>query len=129
MSGFTAKYAIPTLAASDPVGNAPTVMAALANRVDLLLGEAGQLSLTLVANTTLSVPITLARTYPGNNGAAVPGTVIWIMRATLSQPNTINTWVNTWLGSATTITGFTLNFQAPNAQAARLIDWRFLPVL
>lgn len=129
MSSFTAKYAIPVLGSGDPVASTPTVMAALANRVDLLLGEAGQLSLTLVANTTLSVAVALSRVYPGNNAAAVPGTVSWIMRATLSQPNTINVWVNNWLGSATTITGFTLNFQAPNAQAARLIDWRFLPVL
>jgi hypothetical protein len=133
MSSFTAKYAIPVLQSADPVASSPTVMAALANRVDLLLGEGGQFNIaSLAASTTGSQAITLARTYPGNNAAvspAYPGSVLAMLVATLSQPNSVNFWVNNWLGSATTITGFTLNFQFTNAQTNRVVAWRYLPLL
>lgn len=129
MSGFTAKYAIPTLAASDPVGNAPTVMAALANRVDLLLGESGVWTPTLVAATAASQAITLSRTYPGSTTADPKGCVIVEQHGGgVGGGTVINTWITNWLGSATTITGFTLNAICSSA-GARTFVWRFLPVL
>lgn len=129
MSGFTTKYAIPTLGTGDSVASAPTTLTALANRVDLLLGEAGQSSFTGAAATTISVAVVLSRTYPGNTGATVPGIVIIQHVQSLGSANVQNLWINTWTGTATTITGFTINMQSSNAPAARLVAWRFLPVL
>lgn len=129
MSTFTAKYAIPVLQSSDPVASSPTVMAALANRLDLLLGESGQASFTGASNTTLSVAVVLSRTYPGNSGAAVPGIVVIQPTSLLGPANNQMLWVDTWTGTATTITGFTLRMQSSNAPSGRLFNWRFLPVL
>lgn len=129
MSTVTTKYAIPVLQSSDPVGSSPTVMAALANRLDLLLGESGQASFTGASSTTLSVAVALARTYPGNSGAAVPGIVILQPTSLLGPSNNQMLWVDSWTGTATTITGFTIRLQSTNAVAGRLFNWRYLPVL
>lgn len=130
MSTFTAKYQIPVLQSSDPVATAPTVMAALANRMDLLLGEAGAFTASPAAATTLSVPIVLGRTYPGSNVGTVPGSVfLQVPTTTVGSGTTWNWWVTAWTGSASTITGFTLNMQWSVAQVSRVFHWRYLPVL
>lgn len=129
MSGFTAKYQLPTLLSADPVSQAPTIEAALANRADLLLGEGGQYPITVGAVTTHAQVITLARTYPGSNVGAVPGTVILQLNAGPSAGLTWFWWVTSWTGSASTITGFTIGTQWSAAQAARTMTWRFLPYL
>lgn len=126
MSSFTAKYQIPVLGAGDPVAMTPTVMAALANRVDLLLGESGTYSQTGTSGTQA---VSLARTYPGDTGAAVPGWVLFQFRSTLASGVVIAHWITAWTGTATTITGFTINWQASNPQSDRTVHWRFLPVL
>lgn len=129
MSGLTTRYSIPLLQSSDPVANAPTVLAALANRLDLLLGEGGQVSFTGAASTTLAAAVVLSRTYPGNSGAAVPGIVILQPTSLLGPSNNQMLWVDSWTGTATTITGFTIRLQSTNAVAGRLFNWRYLPVL
>lgn len=133
MSSSTPKYGIPYAQQSDPVAQLPITMQAMAARLDLLQGEGGQFNIaSLAAGTTLGTAITLSRTYPGNASAvspAIEGHVTAWMRATLTAGNDFNWWVNNWLGTATTITGFTLNVQFVNAQTNRVINWRFIPVL
>lgn len=132
MSSFTAKYAIPLLQSADPVASSPTVLAALANRVDLLLGETGIWQPTLVAATAASQAIVLARTYPGNataGGATPAGAVIITLDGGgVGAGVVLATWVTGWTGTATTVTGFTLNAISSTA-GARRFHWRFLPAL
>lgn len=126
----TAKYVIPYAAAGDAVASLPTTMTNQSNRLDLLLGEAGAFTASPVAATTLAVPITLSRTYPGSNVGAPPGTVIMqIPATTVGSGTTWNWWLTTWVGSASTITGFTIQMQWSATQTNRVFHWRFLPVL
>jgi hypothetical protein len=103
-------------------------MAALANRVDLLLGESGVWTPTLVANTASTTAITLGRTYPGNATATPSGIVIVQCQNAAGSGVTLQTWVNTFVGTATTVTGFTLGAIC-SAAGARTFVWRFIPVL
>lgn len=129
MTTTTAKYGLTQLTTADTLASTPTAMTNLANRLDLLLGEAGQASFTGAAATTISVAVVLSRTYPGNTGATVPGIVMIQHVQLLGSGNTQNLWISGWTGTATTITGFTINMQSSNAPSARLVSWRFLPVL
>lgn len=129
MAGSTAKYGIPLLTVADPVAQIATIMSNLANRVDLLLGESGQVSFTGAATTDLPVAVVLSRVYPGNNAAAVPGIVIVQPVSLLTSASNQMWYVNTWTGSGTTITGFTIHLHSSTAPAARLFNWRFIPVL
>jgi len=130
MPSNTTKYVIPYALSSDTVAGLAATIQNLANRVDLLLGEAGQYNIASVAaNTNHLQAITLGRTYPGNNGATVPGVVIVELPALLNAANPWNFWLQTWTGSASTITGFTIVTQWASAQTNRLVNWRFLPVL
>lgn len=129
MPSSTAKYVIPYPVAADPVASEATAVQNLANRVDLLLGESGALTLSPAAATTLSTGVVLGRTYPGNTGAAVPGIVMVELVSTAGSGTTWNWWITTWTGTASTITGFTLNMQWSAAQTNRVFNWRFLPVL
>ena len=129
MPANTTKYVIPYPLAADPVASEATAVQNLANRVDLLLGESGALTLSPGAGVTLATPITLARTYPGNNAGATPGIVMLNIAATAGGGTTWNWWISGWTGSASTITGFTLSMQWAAAQTNRGFIWRFLPVL
>lgn len=129
MAGSTAKYAIPFVQTADPVAQIATLMASLANRVDLLLGESGQVSFTGAATTDLAVAVALSRTYPGNVGAAVPGIVIVQPTSLLSSANNQMWYVANWTGTASTITGFSIHLHSSTAPAARLFNWRYIPVL
>jgi len=129
MPANTAKYVIPYPLAADTLAAEATAVQNLANRMDLLLGESGALTLSPAAGVTLATPITLGRTYPGNNAGAVPGIVILNMSATAGGAATWNWWVSGWTGSGTTITGFTLSMQWAAAQTNRGFLWRFIPVL
>lgn len=122
MSGTTARFAIPTLTAADPVANAPTVLAALANRVDLLLGEAGVASITVAANTAGSIAVVFARSYTGSVGAG--SAVFHEFTSDLGAGITYQIWITGLTGA-----GFTLNFRFSAAQTARSLTWRFLPCL
>lgn len=130
MSGSTSKYVIPYPVLADTVASLAATVQNLAGRVDLLLGESGSYTIaSAAANTTHNQPISLARTYPGNTGAAVPGIVI---AHNVAGPPTglgFYYWPNTWLGSATTITGFSLATQWSAAVTSRVVVWRFIPVL
>lgn len=128
MPSSTAKYVIPYALSSDAVSSIATAMQNLASRVDLLLGESG--TVTQAAGATGSQAVVLSRTYPGNTGAAVPGIVIFQANGAFSVGTILDMWVNTWTGSATTITGFTWNWaSSPSAPGGRVIQWRFIPVL
>lgn len=129
MSANTAKYVIPYPVPADTIAGLAATIQNLANRVDLLLGESGTFSKNFAASTSVSTAISFARTYPGNATAQVPGILIPVLDATYANPNTVNWWVNTWTGTATTVTGCTLWMQWSNAQTARPINWRFFPVL
>lgn len=130
MASQTAKWAIPYSQSSDSVASVATTMQALAARCDLLNGEAGQFNIaSLAANTSGAQAIALARTYPGNTAATPPGTVILQLPGSVGSANPWVWWVDTWTGSATTITGFTLRFQFAALQTNRLVAWRFLPSL
>lgn len=129
MSLTTAKYVLPYPVAADAVSNEPVTLAALAARADLLLGESGSLTLSPAAATTLSTAVVLGRTYPGNSGAAVPGIVMLNLNSTLAAATGFQWWINGWTGTASTITGFTLNVQYSAAQTSRPHLWRFLPCL
>lgn len=128
MSSSTAKYAIPYPVAADAVNQEPVTVKALADRMDLLLGETGSFSAVLVANTTLSTVIALARVYPGNSGAAVPGTVVITVTSPVAATTVLNQWVSTWTGTGATVTGFTIGLQA-SAAITRTVTWRFIPAL
>ena len=128
MTSSTPRYAIPFTDVTDTVASIATTMANQAARMDLLLGEAGMYTATLTANVTDSKVITLSRTYPGNTGATVPGTVWLWWDQQLLAANVCNMWVTSWTGTATTITGFTINAQSSNA-SSRHIFWRFMPSL
>jgi hypothetical protein len=131
MSSSTAKYVLPYPLAGDAVNQEPVTVQALANRMDLLLGESGIWNPSLVANTAQGQAVSLARTYPGNAsspGTINPGVVIISTFTPLGSGVTVFTWVNAWTGTATTVTGFTLNAIA-SVTAARTFHWRFIPVL
>lgn len=129
MSSTTTKYGIAYPQLADTIASLAATVQSLAGRVDLLLGESGLISYTGTAGVTTNTNITLARTYPGNVGAAVPG-IVWVqLQGVLTTPAAFTWWTTSWLGTATTITGFTLGMQFTNAQTARPIAWRFLPVL
>lgn len=128
MSSTTPKYVIPYPVAADAVNQEPVTVKALADRLDLLLGESGSFSAVMLANTTLLTNIVLARTYPGNSGAAVPGIVIIDVASQVAATTVLNSWVTTWTGTGTTITGFTIGLQC-NSSITRVVSWRFIPVL
>lgn len=128
MSTTTAKYGIQYAQLADTVASLAATMAQLAGRVDLLLGESGSWSPVMAANTVSNTVITLARSYPGNVGAAVPGIVIVEFAGSVGSGLTVFTWVTAWAGTSTTITGFTLNAISSNA-TTRAFHWRFIPVL
>lgn len=126
MSSNTTKYVIPYPQTTDTIAAEPTTVQNLANRLDLLLGEAGTFNVT---GTSGSQAISLGRTYPGNVSAAVPGIVVINTSVTMGATLQFNLWVQSWTGTATTITGFTIGWAASASQSARPVLWRFLPVL
>lgn len=128
MSSFTAKYAIPVLGAGDPVSQAPTIMAALANRVDLLLGESANIAAACTAGVLFSQAVVLGRTYPGNALGATPGTVIITPLSNVGATAQVFYYVNAWTGTASSVTGFTVNVMS-STTTTRQFQWRFLPVL
>lgn len=130
MSTTTAKYGIQYAQVADTVASVAATMAQLAGRVDLLLGEAGQFNIaSLAAGTTGNQAIALARVYPGNLALTPPGSVQLQLPGSLGSANPWTWWIDTWTGTSTTITGFTLHYQFAAAQTNRLVAWRFLPVL
>lgn len=126
MTANTSKYVIQYPTSSDAVPTLASTGQNMAQRLDLLLGETGSVSFT---GTTGSSALVFGRTYPGNVGATVPGILVVNFSVTLSTTTIVNWWVNNWTGTATTITGCTLNFSANASLTARVFAWRFLPVL
>jgi hypothetical protein len=126
MSGTTSKWLIPYAAGSDTVAGFATFDQNRSNYLDLLLGETGSFTMT---GTSGSTNVSLSRTYPGNWTATVQGTVIFQMRTTVASGVVLNIWVDTWTGTGSTITGFTINWIASTSQSGRVVLWRFLPVV
>lgn len=129
MPSSTTKYGLPYSLPGDTVSSVAASMQNLAARTDLLLGESGTFTASGTANTTFSQAITLSRTYPGNIGAAVPGSVWFWHNQLLGGGTGFNYWIFSWTGTATTITGFTFNCQFSSVWSGRVFNWRFLPVL
>lgn len=134
MSSQTAKYLVPYPQLADTVASLAATCQNLASRMDLLLGESGTFTASPAAGTTLNKAIVLSRTYPGNalfgiSGVGPSGFVHLWTTATYGSAVTFNWWPNTWTGTATTVTGFTLSMQWSVAQTGREFGWRFIPVL
>lgn len=130
MPSQTAKYGINYPLSTDSVASVALTVQNAAARMDLLLGESGVVTVSPGANVLSTTAVVLGRTYPGNSGAAVPGIVVLDWNQALAPAAAqANMWITAWTGTATTITGFSINFQCTAAQAARNILWRFLPVL
>lgn len=127
MSSATAKWAIPYPVSSDAVPSIVTTDQNQANRVDLMLGEAGFITLNNAAATVVNSSIVFGRTYPGNT-AGVPG-ILWVMTYQPLGATVFNWWVATWAGTSTTLTGCTLSTQFSTAQSGRVLVWRFMPTL
>ncbi len=128
MSATTTKYGILYPQLADTVASLAATVQQLAGRVDLLLGESGIWIPSMTAAVVSNQAVTLARTYPGNNGASVPGIVLVQQASTVSGAATVFTYVDTWVGSASTITGFTLHALS-STTTTRTFLWRFIPVL
>lgn len=125
MPSQTAKYAFPYAVAGDAITTLPTTMANLAARCDLLKGEVGQVTVAAAAGVQFNLAVVLSRTYPGNNGAAVPGWVGVTGVASMFAGNT-QIWVDTFTGSATTVTGFTIR-GVSSVAGTRTFNWQFIP--
>lgn len=129
MPSATAKYVIPYALLADTVASLAQTTQDLASRTDLLLGESGSFTASPAAGTTLNTIIALSRTYPGNAGGSPPGIVVVTVQSTVGSTVTWNYWVTSWTGTGTTVTGFTIGMQWSAAQAGRVFNWRFIPVL
>lgn len=128
MSANTAKYVIPYATTLDPVAQIAAIMQSQSNRVDLLLGESASIAAAVTANVVFSQAVVLARTYPGNATGATPGTVIITPSSAFGSGATVFWWITAWTGTATTVTGFTINLIS-STTTTRTFQWRFLPVL
>lgn len=128
MSTTTAKYGIQYAQLADTVASLAATMAQLAGRVDLLLGESGGWTPAMTAGVAIQTNVVLARAYPGNVANAVPGIVIIEFAGSVGGAATVFAWVDTWTGTGTTITGFTLH-AISSTTTNRAFHWRFLPVL
>lgn len=107
MSSATAKYAIPYPTAGDALANGDDTIKALAERVDILMGEAGSDSITpSAANTTTTKRINFSRTYP-----TIP-TVVAGVGSTTVAPGTLSLWV-----AAIDTSGFTVLVQRTSTTA------------
>lgn len=121
MSTQTAKYAIPYAQNSDPVANLPTIMANMANRVDLLLGETGTVSVPIAtANTTVDTTVSLTRSYP--NGARVMLTFTTPPAA--YSPGVAIVWVISDVAAAGS--SFHFGVQATNT-TTRTVEYHVIP--
>lgn len=115
MTGTTAKYAIPYATGTDPLGAVAARMQSLAERVDLLNGETGQLTIVPSAiNTTTSVRVNYVRTYAAL--AAIPRAFV-VNNAVVQSTDSVYLWV-----SLEDATGFTLNVRASSV-TGRNVRW------
>lgn len=130
MTSNTPKYVIPFPDLTDTVASLATTIGNLSARVDLLLGESGNFTASPAANTTFSQAVTLSRTYPGNGSSGTPaGLVLVQLQATQTAATGFSWWITAWTGTASTVTGFTINVQFTAAQSSRVFNWRFVPAL
>lgn len=121
MTATTPKYALPYNVGTDPVATADDTMAALAARVDYLLGEAGTFTFGAVAGTQTQA-IDLSRAYPG-------GFKVFVSAVTGVVAGSISVWGTTELatGGAGGVGRFTLGVNRPGATATT-VNWRVVPL-
>ena len=113
MPGSTPRYGIPYSTGADGVHTIDQTMQALADRVDLLLGETGSDTITAAGAGTVSKRITYARTYP----ADMP-----IPRATIQQST--NHADSIFIVDGEDRTGFTVTLRTSSAgTATRTFRW------
>lgn len=113
MPGATTKHAIPYPTPTDPVRDGDDRIKALAERVDLLLGETGLVSITpSAADVATSLRVDYGRSYaPG-----IPRVMVMVNE---NVGATLN--VNVWPAAADA-TGFTLWIRSSNT-TTRQIRW------
>lgn len=130
MATTTPKYGLNYPQLADTVASLAATVQNLAQRADLLLGESGAFNIaSLAANTQFNQVVSLARAYPGNVANTPPGTVILEFPDTIAPAAQPVWFLDTWAGTASTVTGFTLHLQFATIQTNRRVWWRFLPVL
>lgn len=114
MTSSTPKYAIPYSTGTDGLDTVDDTMKALAERVDLMIGEAGDTSITpSAADTNTSVRVNYSRSYAA---AGVPKVL-----CAVNESRAVATTVWVW-SSAEDATGFTLNIRA-SSTATRSVRW------
>jgi hypothetical protein len=107
MAGTTTKHALPYPTGGDQVNAGDNKIQELAERVDVVVGEAGTDSITpSAANTTTSKRINYSRTYP-----SVPVPFVTVGNTT-QAPGTLSIWT----GSADA-SGFTVFVQRTGTTA------------
>lgn len=117
MSTTTTRYAIPKPSADDAFADGDDIMRAMADRLDLLLGETGEVVITPTAvDTVQSVRVNYARSY-----AALAPMVPKVVGLFVNENRTVSGVVNLW-SSGEDATGFTLNYRAATT-ATRAIRW------
>lgn len=117
MPGATAKYGVPYAVGSDDVKTVDNTMQALAERMDLLLGESGIDNIApSAADTVTSKRINYARSYAAL-APLVPMPFVAI-RESVTTSQQVTVWT-----SSEDATGFTVNIRA-NTTTARNIRWR-----
>lgn len=106
MSASTSRYGLPYSIANDAVSTVDDTMQALAQRLDLMLGETGTLSLASgTADTAVSQRVNYSRDY---SSVGAP-TVMVMQDGNVTAANTVNYWV-----TSPDATGFTLNMRTSN---------------
>lgn len=116
MAGSTAKYALPYPTGVDDVADGDEKIKALAERVDLMLGQHGQVNLAPSGSDVVtSANVVYGRTYP-----TVP-------RVFLSLASAVGTATTVFVWSTNeTTTGCTINMRASNA-SSRTVNWMARP--
>lgn len=116
MSGATAKYALPYPTGPDPFADGDEKIKALAERVDLMLGQHGQVNLAPSGSDVVtSANVVYGRTYP------TAPRVICAPASAVGSATTVFVWPTN-----ETTTGCTINMRASNA-SSRNVNWMARP--
>lgn len=117
MPGATAKYGLPYPVSTDALSDGDDRIKALAERLDLLIGESGAQAITLAANTNNTVRVNYSRSY----AAIAP-----LVPLAMATMNTTNTNGCVYWTTGHDATGFTLGARCAVA-ATYTINWSVRP--
>lgn len=116
MAGATAKYAFPYPTGGDDVAAGDEKIKALAERIDLMIGQSGDVNLAPSGSDVVtSQAVAYGRAYP-----TVPKVICGI-GSPVGSGATVFVWP-----TLETVNGFTINMRASNA-SARTVTWTARP--